>query len=115
MCPVCMATAAWIAAAAISTGGMTALVLKKAATGNAAKQSPHNFPIEGGSPWLAPRQELQHPKVVSHTEWLAARKDFLKKEKEFTHLRDELSRQRRGDCPGKKSKKIMCSTDPAAK
>ena len=30
MCPVCMATAAWIAAAAVSTGGMTALVLKKA-------------------------------------------------------------------------------------
>jgi hypothetical protein len=31
-----MATAAWIAAAAVSTGGMTALVLKKAATGKAA-------------------------------------------------------------------------------
>jgi predicted dithiol-disulfide oxidoreductase (DUF899 family) len=34
-------------------------------------------------------------KVVSPAEWLAARKEFLKKEKEFTHLRDELSRQRR--------------------
>jgi hypothetical protein len=32
MCPVCLATAAWIAAAAISTGGMTALVVKKVAT-----------------------------------------------------------------------------------
>jgi len=39
--------------------------------------------------------ELEHPKVVSHSEWLAARKEFLKREKEFTHLRDELSRQRR--------------------
>jgi predicted dithiol-disulfide oxidoreductase (DUF899 family) len=38
---------------------------------------------------------VEHPKVVSQTEWLAARKEFLKKEKEFTHLRDELSRQRR--------------------
>src|SRR5580765_3989501 len=34
-------------------------------------------------------------KVVSHAEWLTARKAFLKKEKEFTKLRDELSRQRR--------------------
>lgn len=33
--------------------------------------------------------------VVSHAEWLAARKQFLAKEKELTHLRDELSRQRR--------------------
>ncbi|MGH2497843.1 MAG: DUF899 domain-containing protein [Ktedonobacteraceae bacterium] len=35
-----------------------------------------------------------HP-VVSHEEWLAARTAFLAKEKEFTQLRDELSRQRR--------------------
>src|SRR6202040_3183803 len=34
-------------------------------------------------------------KVVPQAEWLAARKDLLKKEKEFTRLRDELSRQRR--------------------
>ena len=37
---------------------------------------------------------MNHP-VVSHDEWLAARAAFLTKEKEFTHLRDELSRQRR--------------------
>lgn len=37
---------------------------------------------------------MNHP-VVSHDEWLAARTAFLAKEKEFTHLRDELSRQRR--------------------
>ena len=35
-----------------------------------------------------------HP-VVAHDAWLAARKEHLKKEKEFTRLRDELSRQRR--------------------
>jgi predicted dithiol-disulfide oxidoreductase (DUF899 family) len=34
-------------------------------------------------------------KVVSPAEWLAARKEFLKKEREFTHRRDELSRLRR--------------------
>jgi hypothetical protein len=40
MCPVCMATAAWIAAAAVSTGGMTALVLKKAVNGKTANHFP---------------------------------------------------------------------------
>src|SRR5580698_5665631 len=39
--------------------------------------------------------KLGSPKVVSQTEWLAARKQLLRKEKEFTRLRDELSRQRR--------------------
>jgi len=34
-------------------------------------------------------------KVVSHEEWLAARKKFLAKEKEFSRQRDELSRLRR--------------------
>lgn len=36
-----------------------------------------------------------HP-VVSPAEWLARREELLQKEKEFTRLRDELSRQRRG-------------------
>ena len=34
-------------------------------------------------------------KIVSTDEWLTARKDFLKKEKEFTKLRDELTLERR--------------------
>jgi len=34
-------------------------------------------------------------KIVTHDQWLAARKAFLAKEREFTHMRDELSRQRR--------------------
>jgi predicted dithiol-disulfide oxidoreductase (DUF899 family) len=34
-------------------------------------------------------------KVVSHAEWVAARKKHLAKEKEFTYLRDQLSRERR--------------------
>ena len=33
--------------------------------------------------------------VVSHEDWLRARTAFLKKEKEFTRLRDELNRERR--------------------
>jgi predicted dithiol-disulfide oxidoreductase (DUF899 family) len=38
---------------------------------------------------------LPERKVVSREEWLAARTAFLAKEKEFTRLREELSRQRR--------------------
>jgi predicted dithiol-disulfide oxidoreductase (DUF899 family) len=34
-------------------------------------------------------------KVVSHDQWVAARMKHLSKEKEFTHLRDQLSRERR--------------------
>lgn len=34
-------------------------------------------------------------KIVNHEEWTSARKRFLAKEKEFTRLRDELSRERR--------------------
>ncbi len=34
-------------------------------------------------------------KVVSHDTWVAARKKHLAKEKEFTHLRDQLSHERR--------------------
>jgi predicted dithiol-disulfide oxidoreductase (DUF899 family) len=37
----------------------------------------------------------ENPKVASPAEWLAARKELLAKEKEFTRLRDDLSRQRR--------------------
>lgn len=35
-----------------------------------------------------------HP-VVSPNEWLSARREFLRKEKEFTRLRDQLSAERR--------------------
>ena len=37
---------------------------------------------------------MSHP-VVSQDEWIAARRRLLAKEKEFTRLRDELSRERR--------------------
>jgi predicted dithiol-disulfide oxidoreductase (DUF899 family) len=39
--------------------------------------------------------ELPDHNVVSHEEWVAARRAHLAKEKEFNRLRDELSRQRR--------------------
>ena len=37
----------------------------------------------------------QNPKVVTQAEWLAARKELLKKEKELTHLKDAVSAERR--------------------
>jgi predicted dithiol-disulfide oxidoreductase (DUF899 family) len=37
----------------------------------------------------------QHPKVVSQAEWLAARKELLKKEKELTRQKDVVSAERR--------------------
>lgn len=39
-------------------------------------------------------EPMQH-QVVSHEAWIAARREFLKKEKEFTRQRDEVSRLRR--------------------
>src|SRR5689334_16812344 len=38
---------------------------------------------------------MSDPKIVSHEQWVSARKEHLKKEKEFTRRRDELSRERR--------------------
>jgi predicted dithiol-disulfide oxidoreductase (DUF899 family) len=38
---------------------------------------------------------IQNSRVVSHEQWVAERVAFMAKEKEFTRLRDELSRQRR--------------------
>src|SRR5471030_2882503 len=38
---------------------------------------------------------MNHPKVVSEAEWVVARKELLKKEKEFTQQRDALSAERR--------------------
>ena len=53
-------------------------------------------------------------KVVSHDEWVAARKEFLKKEREFTHLRDDLSRQRR-ELPWEKVEKKYTFEGPNGK
>jgi len=41
------------------------------------------------------KTDFNNHKVVSSNEWLEARKQLLREEKEFTRLRDRLSRQRR--------------------
>jgi predicted dithiol-disulfide oxidoreductase (DUF899 family) len=40
-------------------------------------------------------RDIGHPRIVSRDEWLAARKQHLAREKEFTRLRDQLSAERR--------------------
>lgn len=51
MCPVCLATtAAWIAAATLSTGGMAALVIRKAVAAKA----------ENNIPTISPSKEDHH-------------------------------------------------------
>lgn len=52
--------------------------------------------------------------VVSPAEWLAARKELLRKEKEFMRLRDELSRQRR-EMPWEKVEKRYVFDGPRGK
>ena len=52
--------------------------------------------------------------VVSQDQWLAARRQLLKKEKEFTKLRDELSRERR-ELPWEKVEKAYTFQGPKGK
>ena len=42
----------------------------------------------------APDTLIQNPRVVSHDQWISERVAFMAKEKEFTRLRDELTRER---------------------
>ena len=56
---------------------------------------------------------MNHP-VVSHEEWLAARRALLEKEKEFTRQGDELSRQVR-ELPWEVVQRSICLMDPTAK
>jgi len=44
---------------------------------------------------LTTSTEIKRHEVVSPQQWIARRKELLRKEKEFTRLRDDLSRQRR--------------------
>src|SRR6202453_4809828 len=53
-------------------------------------------------------------RVVSLTEWPARRKELLRKEKEFTKLRDELSRQRR-ELPWEKVEKQYVFDGPSGR
>jgi predicted dithiol-disulfide oxidoreductase (DUF899 family) len=57
---------------------------------------------------------IQGHEVVSPREWIASRKDLLRKEKEFSKLRDQLSRQRR-ELPWEKVEKQYAFDGPNGK
>jgi predicted dithiol-disulfide oxidoreductase (DUF899 family) len=57
---------------------------------------------------------IQKPRVVSHEQWLTERVAFMAEEKEFTRLRDELSRQRR-ELPWEKVTKPYVFEGPRGK
>jgi predicted dithiol-disulfide oxidoreductase (DUF899 family) len=57
---------------------------------------------------------MEGHKVVSHEEWITARKELLQKEKEFTRLRDQISRQRR-DLPWERVDKTYTFDGPNGK
>jgi predicted dithiol-disulfide oxidoreductase (DUF899 family)/uncharacterized damage-inducible protein DinB len=59
-------------------------------------------------------RERLNTNVVPPADWLAARKDLLAKEKEFTRLRDELSRRRR-ELPWEKVDKQYVFDGPKGK
>jgi predicted dithiol-disulfide oxidoreductase (DUF899 family) len=58
--------------------------------------------------------EIKNHKVVNADQWLAARKDLLSKERELTHLRDKISRQRR-ELPWEKVEKRYVFDGPNGK
>lgn len=58
--------------------------------------------------------ELEHPKIVSQSEWIEARKKLLAKEKEFTRTRDALSQLRR-ELPWVKVEKSYVFEGPQGK
>jgi predicted dithiol-disulfide oxidoreductase (DUF899 family) len=57
---------------------------------------------------------IQSPRVVSHEQWVSERVAFMAKEKEFTRLRDELSRERR-ELPWEKVTKSYVFDGPGGK
>ena len=57
---------------------------------------------------------IQSARIVSHDQWVKERTAFLVKEKEFTRLRDELTRQRR-DLPWEQVTKSYSFDGPGGK
>jgi predicted dithiol-disulfide oxidoreductase (DUF899 family) len=51
--------------------------------------------IETNDTMTTTEARMANHKVVTHEQWIEARRKFLVKEKEFTHLRDRLSKERR--------------------
>ena len=96
MCPVCIATVAWITAGTTSTGGISALIVSRLRGRNLNRQ-PTRTPneerdMEKNNQTIA---NMNTPPVVSPQEWEAARQQLLVKEKELTRARDAMAAERR--------------------
>src|SRR5436309_186008 len=65
-------------------------------------------------PATVDKTALKDHRVVSRAAWIEARKQLLAKEKEFTRLRDALSRQRR-DLPWKRVEKEYVFEGPTGR
>jgi predicted dithiol-disulfide oxidoreductase (DUF899 family) len=63
---------------------------------------------------IAEAKQMVQLNVVPHAEWIAARTELLNKEKEFTRMRDEISRLRR-ELPWEKVKKNYVFDGPTGK
>ena len=63
---------------------------------------------------LTVKNAIEDHQVVSNAEWLAARKELLRKEKEFTRQRDQISEMRR-ELPWVKVEKNYVFDGPAGK
>jgi predicted dithiol-disulfide oxidoreductase (DUF899 family) len=68
-----------------------AAFLRRAA---AARSRPASFGACGEVACYRPAMSNDKHRVVPHEEWISARTALLAKEKELTHLRDEIARQR---------------------
>src|SRR5450432_3094810 len=95
MCPACVASAALMAGGVITTGGFTAWSGRCFIRGQERRRLVWSTNRKGEMIMTTATSKTELSRVVSQADWLAARKELLIKEKEFTRLRDELSRQRR--------------------
>src|SRR5215831_8936322 len=110
MCPGCISGAVWLITGAIPgcgllVGGAHKFGWRKRFAAIAAKI--HGKGEKGMSTVAGHR-------VVGAKEWVAARTELLKKEKEFTRLRDELSKKRR-ELPWEKVEKNYVFEGPNGK
>jgi predicted dithiol-disulfide oxidoreductase (DUF899 family) len=91
MCPVCLSTAALVLTGKASAGGFAALAANRLRRGWKRRNA---TAVNQETP-TKEEPKMNQPKVTSRTEWLAARRALLAKEKELTRQRDAVSEARR--------------------
>src|SRR5438046_9749868 len=88
MCPACIANMTLIAGGTMSSGGLTAFMMSKFCR-NKKKTKPEEGKMKIDEMESKKKErQMNHPEIVSETEWIVARKDLLAREKELTRQRD---------------------------